>query len=133
MSLLRVALEPSTLVVAVDPGKVSNRVWVSDGSGLLADPVSLPVSRVGIGSLEEAIRGHSADHDQLVIAIEAAGSLHRAWPWVRAALVSDGANRRTRSGCRRSSSLPGKVQAGAPSIRVGRFTGCIPSGATRTR
>jgi hypothetical protein len=36
MSLLQAALEPSTLVVAVDPGKVMNRVWVSDGSGLLA-------------------------------------------------------------------------------------------------
>jgi transposase len=79
MSLLQVALEPSALVVAVDPGKVSNRVWVSDGSGLLADPVSMPVSRTGIGSLEETIRVHSADHDQLVIAIEATGSLHRAW------------------------------------------------------
>ena len=29
---------PSTLVVAVDPGKVLNRVWVSDGSGLLDEP-----------------------------------------------------------------------------------------------
>jgi transposase len=79
MSLLQMALGPLTLVVAVDPGKVSNRVWVSDGSGLLEDPVSLPVSRAGIGTLEEAIRGHGADHEQLVIAIEATGSLHRAW------------------------------------------------------
>ena len=48
MSLLQAALEPSTLVVAVDPGKVSNRVWLSDGSGLLAEPVSMPVSRAGL-------------------------------------------------------------------------------------
>lgn len=43
MSVLQVALDPATLVVAVDPGKVLNRVWVSDGSGLLVDPVSVPV------------------------------------------------------------------------------------------
>ena len=34
MSMLQAALEPSTLVVAIDPGKVMNRVWVSDGEGL---------------------------------------------------------------------------------------------------
>jgi len=34
MSSLQMALEPSTLVVAADPGKVMNRVRVSDGSGL---------------------------------------------------------------------------------------------------
>jgi hypothetical protein len=28
-SLLQKALSPSTLVVAVDPGKVQNRVWLS--------------------------------------------------------------------------------------------------------
>ncbi|MDT5366683.1 MAG: hypothetical protein QOC62_1114, partial [Mycobacterium sp.] len=45
MSLLEVAIDPARVVVAVDPGKVTNRVWVSNGSGLLADPVSLPVAR----------------------------------------------------------------------------------------
>lgn len=80
MSVLDVALDPTTLVVAVDPGKVMNRVWVSDGSGLLADPVSLPVSRAGIDSLELLVRRHGSDHDGgLVLAIEATGSLHRAW------------------------------------------------------
>ncbi|GAA1620595.1 hypothetical protein GCM10009789_87650 [Kribbella sancticallisti] len=79
MSLLQVALEPSTLVVAVDPGKVMNRVWVSDGSGLLVDPVSLPVSRDGIASLEEMIGCLACDRPSMVIAIEATGSLHRAW------------------------------------------------------
>ena len=43
MSILDVALDPSTVVVAVDPGKVMNRVWVSNGLGLLEDPVTLPV------------------------------------------------------------------------------------------
>jgi transposase len=79
MSLLQVALEPSTLVVAVDPGKVVNRVWVSDGSGLLVDPVSLPVSRAGVASLEQMLAGCGDGCGGPVIAIEATGSLHRAW------------------------------------------------------
>ena len=33
MAVLQAALEPSTVVVAVDPGKVMNRVWVSNGTG----------------------------------------------------------------------------------------------------
>jgi hypothetical protein len=79
VSLLQVALESSTLVVAVDPGKVMNRVWVSDGSGLLVEPVSLPVSRDGIASLEEMVGCLVCDRPATVIAIEATGSLHRAW------------------------------------------------------
>ena len=40
---LQAPLAPSTLVVAIDPGKVMNRVWVSDGDGPVAEPVSMPV------------------------------------------------------------------------------------------
>ena len=76
MSMLGVALDPATVVVAVDPGKVMNRVWVSDGTGLLEKPVSLPVARAGIESLEAMLAAHAGDR---VIAIEATGSLHRAW------------------------------------------------------
>jgi transposase len=76
MGLLEVALDPATVVVAVDPGKVSNRVWVSDGTGLLEEPVSLPVARSGIAELERMLAGHAGDR---VFAIEATGSLHRAW------------------------------------------------------
>lgn len=76
MSVLQVALEPSTVVVAVDPGKVMNRVWVSNGKGLLEEPVSLPVSRSGIAALEKILAAHNGER---VIAIEATGSLHRAW------------------------------------------------------
>ena len=47
MPILEVALDPATVIVAVDPGKVLNRVWVSNGTGLLEDPMSLPVSREG--------------------------------------------------------------------------------------
>jgi hypothetical protein len=40
-----VAIDPAILIVAVDPCKVMNRVWVSNGAGLPEEPVSLPVSR----------------------------------------------------------------------------------------
>lgn len=78
MSLLQ-ALEPSTLVVAVDPGKVMNRVWLSDGTGSLVEPVSMPVSRDGIAWLERMVRLHDVGHSAVVIAVEATGSLHRSW------------------------------------------------------
>ena len=74
--MLEVALDPATVVVAVDPGKVMNRVWVSDGAGLLEEPVSLPVARSGIAALEQMLAAHAGER---VIAIEATGSLHRAW------------------------------------------------------
>jgi transposase len=77
MSVLDVALDPATVVVAVDPGKVLNRVWVSDGAGLLEKPASLPVSRMGIENLEALLAAHPGAGP--VIAIEATGSLHRAW------------------------------------------------------
>lgn len=77
--LLQAPLGTSALVVAIDPGKVMNRVWVSDGQGLVTEPVSMPVSRAGIGDLERAVEWHTAGHEELVIAIEATGSLHRAW------------------------------------------------------
>ena len=48
MSMLAVALDSATVIVAVDRGKVLNRVWVSNGAGLLAEPVFLPVSREGV-------------------------------------------------------------------------------------
>jgi transposase len=77
MSRLGVAVDPATVIVAVDPGKVLNRVWVSDGSGLLGDPISLPVSREGIGHLERLLSTHGGAGP--VIAIEATGSLHQSW------------------------------------------------------
>ncbi|OBB33372.1 hypothetical protein A5792_09470 [Mycolicibacterium peregrinum] len=77
MSVLDVALDPATVIVAVDPGKVLNRVWVSNGSGLLTAPASLPVSRDGIARLDRLLVEHRATEP--VIAIEATGSLHRSW------------------------------------------------------
>jgi transposase len=78
MAILEAALDPVTVIVAVDPGKVLNRVWVSNGGGLLEDPMSLPVSREGIGRLERLLVAHAAAAEP-VIAIEATGSLHRSW------------------------------------------------------
>ena len=77
MSLLEIALDPARVIVAVDPGKVSNRVWVSNGSGLLMDPVSLPVAREGIRRLDRMLAEYGAVDP--VIAVEATGSLHRSW------------------------------------------------------
>ena len=77
MSMLEVALDPATVIVAVDPGKVLNRVWVSNGVGFVADPVSLPVAGDGIARLERLLSEHGVVDP--VIAIEATGSLHRSW------------------------------------------------------
>ena len=77
MSVLEVALDPATVIVAVDPGKAFHRVWISNGAGMLADPMSLPVSREGISRLELALNKHGRDAP--VIAIESTGSLHRPW------------------------------------------------------
>jgi transposase len=78
-SCLCFRLWTSTLVVAVDPGKVMNRVWLSDGTGSLVEPVSMPVSRDGIAWLERMVRLHDVGHSAVVIAVEATGSLHRSW------------------------------------------------------
>ena len=61
MSMLEVSLDPATVIVAVDPGKAFHRVWISNGAGLLANPMSLSVSRVGISELESALNKHGAD------------------------------------------------------------------------
>jgi hypothetical protein len=56
VELLERALASSALVVAIDPGKVSNRVWLASGAqGLVAEPVSLPVLREGIEALDRMI------------------------------------------------------------------------------
>ncbi len=63
--LLQEALPASTVIVAVDPGKVTNRVWVSSGaSGLLHDPLSLslslPVLRSGLEQVSHLVQRHGA-------------------------------------------------------------------------
>lgn len=78
MSMLKVALDPATVVVAVDPGKVSNRVWISDGTGWLEEPVSVPVSSAGVEEVERLLAAHRSGISP-VFAVEATGSLHRAF------------------------------------------------------
>jgi transposase len=79
LDLLRRELPASALVVAVDPGKAFNRVWLTSGErGLIGEPVSLPVLRDGVDELERLI-GASGVTGPPVIGLEATGALHRAW------------------------------------------------------
>jgi transposase len=79
VELLRQAVPVSALVVAVDPGKVNNRVWLTSGErGLIGEPVSLPVLREGVDALAGLIRA-SGVAGPPVIGVEATGGLHRAW------------------------------------------------------
>jgi transposase len=67
------------LAVAIDPGKVANRVWITSGErGLICEPVTLPTLRPGVEELCRLI--DRADGGGCpVIGIEATGSLHHAW------------------------------------------------------
>ena len=79
MGLLLREVPASCLVVAVDPGKAFNRVWLATGDGgLIGEPVSLPVLRDGVDALERLIAG-SGVAGPPVIGLEATGGLHRAW------------------------------------------------------
>lgn len=79
MDLLRREVPASSLVVAIDPGKAFNRVWLTSGErGLIGEPVSLPVLSEGIDELSRLIE-ESEVGGRPVIGIEATGSLHRAW------------------------------------------------------
>jgi transposase len=62
------------VIVAIDPGRVVNRVWVTDRTGLVGEPCSVPMSRDGIETLERLVGQRDA-----VFAVEATGALHRAW------------------------------------------------------
>jgi hypothetical protein len=79
VELLRQAVPATALVVAVDPGKVSNRVWLTSGeSGLLGKPVSLPVLREGVDALADLIAASEVPGPPM-IGVEATGRLHQAW------------------------------------------------------
>jgi len=83
------------LIVAIDPGKVMHRVWVTDRAGVIDRPVSLPNSRAGLDRLEALVGAVPA-----TFAVEATGALHRA-------LVSELERRR-----------PGALRIFAPSETV---------------
>lgn len=79
MDLLRKEVPASSLVVAIDPGKAINRVWLTSGErGLIGEPVSLPVLREGVDELARLI-DTSGVEGRPVIGLEATGALHRAW------------------------------------------------------
>jgi transposase len=79
VGLLRREVPASSLIVAIDPGKVFNRVWLTSGErGLIGEPVSLPVLRDGVDELERLI-SVAAVGGPPVIGLEATGALHRAW------------------------------------------------------
>jgi transposase len=111
VELLRQAVPATALVVAVDPGKVSNRVWLTSGErGLIGEPVSLPVLREGIDALAGLVTA-SGVAGPPIIAVEATGRLHRAWVtalerrWpgsVRLVAPSETQAARTQLGSRRS-------------------------------
>ena len=79
MDLLLKEVPAASLIVAIDPGKAFNRVWVTSGNrGLIGEPVSLPVTIDGFDELERLIEA-SGISTLPVIGIEATGALHRAW------------------------------------------------------
>jgi hypothetical protein len=79
LDLLRREVPATSLVVAVDPGKAFNRVWLMTGErGLIGEPVTLPVMRKGVDELERLIAASGVDGPP-VIGLEATGSLPRAW------------------------------------------------------
>jgi transposase len=77
--LLRREVPASSLVVAIDPGKAFNRVWITSGErGLIGEPVSLAVLREGVDELARLIVSSGVPGPP-VIGLEATGALHRAW------------------------------------------------------
>jgi hypothetical protein len=62
--LLR-GFDERTLVVAIGPGKVESRAWLSTGErGLVCEPLSLPTSRAGLAGLGATLRRRRRLHDQ---------------------------------------------------------------------
>jgi transposase len=79
LDLLRREVPASSLVVAIDPGKAFNRVWLASGEqGLIGEPVSLPVLREGVDELQRLIAASGVEGPP-VIGLEATGALHHAW------------------------------------------------------
>jgi transposase len=79
LDLLRREVPATSLVVAVDPGKAFNRVWLTTGErGLIGEPVTLPVLRDGVDELERLVAASGIEGPP-VIGLEATGALHRAW------------------------------------------------------
>jgi transposase len=79
LDLLRGEVPRTSLVIAIDPGKAFNRVWLTSGElGLIGEPVTLPVLRDGVDELARLIDASGVSGPP-VIGLEATGALHRAW------------------------------------------------------
>jgi hypothetical protein len=76
--LVRSELPATRLIVAIDCGKVANRVMLATGQGVIGEPVSLPTLSGGIEELERLV-AEQVNGEAPVIAVEATGALHRAW------------------------------------------------------
>ena len=97
MDLVSAELPARTLVVAIDPGKVSNRVVLANGEqGLIGEPVSLSVQRDGdqherrdgpVFEWPETVFEGNAAHAPG----EVSGSAPRAADYARAPLTNLGA------------------------------------------
>jgi hypothetical protein len=116
VDLVSAELPAKTLAVAVDPGKISNRV-LRAGTGLIGEPVSLSVQREGIDELCRLIESTGAS--ETVVAIEATGSLHAPWAAEpeRRLPGSLASLRRLNPGCPRPAglaALQGRTTATAP-------------------
>jgi hypothetical protein len=131
MGLLHEALPVSTLVVAIDPGKVSNRVWLSSGeAGPIVPPLSLPVLRPGLDRPHRLIVDHPGPSAP-VLAIEATGALHQAWVRelnqrfpgsVRLFAPSETAAARAQPGSR----AHGRVLTSEAAFWIDRWRACLP-------
>jgi Transposase len=77
--LVRSELSATSLVVAIDCGKVANRVMLASGEhGVIGEPASLSTLSGGVEKLEHWIAEH-VNGKPPVIAVEATGALHQAW------------------------------------------------------
>jgi hypothetical protein len=66
------------LVVAIDPGKVSNRVWSSTGeAGTVVPPLSLPILRSGLDEVHRLVTDHAGSSGPGLM--QATGGLHQVW------------------------------------------------------
>jgi transposase len=77
--LVRSELPATSLVVAIDCGKVIHRVMLATGEdGVIAQPLSLSTLSGGLEELEGFVAKHLNGRPP-VFAVEATGALHRAW------------------------------------------------------
>lgn len=86
MSVLNAPVTSSTIVVAVDVGKTSAMVSVTDGARRrLMGPVEFPMTCLGLGAAAQRVLAVASLCPQIKVGVEAAGHYHRPvvdyrWP-----------------------------------------------------